>query len=469
MSDTFERFLKFVALAVIILIGVTGVYAARGLHSDGSAWLIEMLPRGGFYIFDPHRAYAQVLVQAPVALAIWLGTVDLNALIRLHSFGFVSVPLIFWLGALLLQFKNKLFWFFLMAFTVSYLRSNFFAAGEFSLAYALTAFCTAVLLRPKIGQWLALAMALAAVVLTHAYEATLFLGTFLIMLSVLRLRKVSDDSFGTRVLLYISIALFFASVYVGGRSTFFQRSYDGQGAANLGALTEIHVLYLMIVPALIACLFTEYTQKLHRWICASVLTFVGFYLLYAFRWDHRNISYGYYSYAYRVLCCFLLLGVLSLAALWRFWLQVFKANSMTAKTNRYLILGALAFFLSMAWLMLYHTYGYYKWAQRFEHAALSLHAHTPIDKTAINRSHGLSEGYNWMWGNPFTSILLRGNAEAIVLNNSRFVSSEPSVYDGLYSSDPARPATNSKFEIYPLVPFKKSGLLFPSLFDTNTQ
>jgi hypothetical protein len=81
-----------------------------------------MLPEGGFYIFDPHRAYVQVLVQAPVALAIWLGALDLNILTRAHSFGFVGVPLIFWVGALALQFKSRLFWFFLMAFTVSYLR-----------------------------------------------------------------------------------------------------------------------------------------------------------------------------------------------------------------------------------------------------------------------------------------------------------------------------------------------------------
>ena len=80
------------------MIAIAGVYAARGMHSDGSFWLVEMLPRGGFYIFDPHRAYVQVLVQAPVAFAIWLGVLDLNTLIRVHSFGFVGVPVIFGWG-----------------------------------------------------------------------------------------------------------------------------------------------------------------------------------------------------------------------------------------------------------------------------------------------------------------------------------------------------------------------------------
>ena len=168
MPHPADRLLKPFALAVILLIGIAGVYAARGMYSDGSFWLVEILPRGGFYLADPHRKYVLALVQAPVALAIWLGTLDLNTLIRVHSFGFVGVPLVFWMGALILQYKDRLFWFFLMAFTVSYLRSNFFAAGEFSVAYGMTAFCTSVLLRQKITRSQAVLMVLTAIALTHS-------------------------------------------------------------------------------------------------------------------------------------------------------------------------------------------------------------------------------------------------------------------------------------------------------------
>ena len=314
MSDNIDRLLKLFALAVIVLLVITGVYAARGLHSDGPAWLIEMLPRGGFYIFDSHRAYAQALVQAPVALAIWLGTADLNTLIRVHSFGFVGVPVVFWLGALALQFGNRLFWFFLMAFTVSYLRSNFFAAGEYSLAYAMTAFCTSVLLRRQVGVFLAVAMLLTGVVLTHSYEASLFLGAFLATLSIVRLWLVPTDPRSIKILLRIAFVIFLMAIYVGVRSAFFQRSYDGQSVANLGAITEIHLLYLLLMSALLVFLCAEYGRQIHKGLCASAILLAALYLMYAFRWDHRNISYGYYSYAYRVLCCFLLLGVLSLAS-----------------------------------------------------------------------------------------------------------------------------------------------------------
>jgi hypothetical protein len=460
MFESIDRSIKFLAMVIIVLIAIAGVYAARGMYSDGSFWLVEMLPRGGFYIFDPHRAYVQVLVQAPVALAIWLGALDLNLLIRLHSFGFVGVPIIFWLGALILQFRTKLFWFFLMAFTVSYLRSNFFSAGEFSTAYGLTAFCAAVLLREKISHIQAALMLLSAIALTHSYEATLFLGAFLAVVASVRLVKVTDDKQSTRFLILLSIAVFLFSVYVGARSTFFQRSYDGKGAANLSALAEPHLLYLMMVPAIIALMCTGYGQRIKYWLVTAVVISVSLYAIYVYRWDQSNISYGYFSYAYRALCSFLLMGVLTLATGLRFWPTVFDTSGRYADNSSYVALAAMIFFSSMTWMMLYHTHGYYKWAQRFEKEAIAINRHTPIDQTTINTNHGWTHGYNWMWGNPSTSILLRGNAEAMILNNSSHKGPEPGIYENVKPGDAVLPMDRQNFETYPLRPFEKKGLLF---------
>ena len=464
MPQKFERSLKLFTLAVIILIGLTGVYAARGLYSDGAYWLVEMLPRGGFYIFDPHRAYVQVLVQAPVALAIWLGTLDLNSLVRLHSFGFVGVPLIFWIGALVLQFKNRLFWLFLMAFTVSYLRSNFFAAGEFSVAYAMTAFCASVLLRQQISYLQAALMVVTAVALTHSYEATLFLGLFLILLSVVRLLKVQSDHRSIRILILLAVVIFLISAYVGGRSALFQRAYDGKGAANLGALSDVHFLYLIFVPAMVGLLCTEHTRRFRTVVLASIVTLTGLYLIYAFRWDQSNISYGYFSYAYRTLCCFLLLGVLSLAIALRFWSRTEQAKPTALTANAYLAVGVTIFFSSMAVLMLYHTHGYYKWAQRFEQEAIALKTHTPIDKTGINTNHGWTHSYNWGWGNPSLSILLRGNAEAMVLNHSDQNSVEPGIYENIRIGGASLSTNQLDFNTYPLGAIEKNKPLFPKRF-----
>jgi hypothetical protein len=420
-----------------------------------------MLPEGGFYIFDPHRAYVQVLVQAPVALAIWLGALDLNILTRAHSFGFVGVPLIFWVGALALQFKSRLFWFFLMAFTVSYLRSNFFAAGEFSVAYGMTAFCAAVLLRQQINHLQAVLMILTGLALTRSYEATLFLGLFLALLAIVRLIQVRSDQRNIRMLIKLAVVIFLISSYVGGRSVLFQRVYDGKSVANFGGLTDIHFLYLIAMPALLALLCTEYASRIRGKIFALTMLLVGLYLIYAFRWDQTNISYGYFSYAYRTLCCFLLLGVLSLAAMVRFWPLAYKIAPRASMADVCLGIGVTAFFTSMAWLMLYHTHGYYQWAQRFELEAVSLQTHTPIDQTGINTNHGWTHGYNWPWGNPSTSIVLRGNAEAMVLNHSEQLGIVPGIYENIRLAATGLPQDHPQFDVYPMRPFKKSGLLFP--------
>lgn len=255
--------------------------------------------------------------------------------------------------------------------------------------------------------------------------------------------------------------MFLIAVYVGARSTFFQRSYDGKSAANLGALTEIHLMYLMLLPVLIASLCSDYLARIRTWLLIGIVLVVGLYVLYAFRWDHRNISFGYFSYAYRALCCFLLMGVLSLATALRFWPALINARPSPAGASLSLATAAMVFFISMVWLMLYHTHGYYKWAQRFEKEAIQLTTHTPIDKTGINTNHGWTHGYNWMWGNPSTSILLRGNAEAMVLNNSNHHAPEPGSYENVKANDPVQPMDRPVLDKYPLKPFEKRGVLFP--------
>lgn len=468
MSLFFENTLKFFTVTLIILLCIAGVYSSRGLYADGSYWLVEMLPRNGFYIFDQHRKYVQVLVQLPVALAIWFGTVDLNVLIRLHSFGFIGIPLIFWLGALALHFRSNLFWFFLVAFSVTYLRSNFFAAGEFNTTYGMTAFCAAILLREKLNFFLAILMLFTSFLLTHSYEATLFLGIFLSSLTAIRIFKLSTDIKPVRVVLIMCFLVFLISIYIGARSVFLERSYNGASTANLSALTELHFLFLALLPLLIFSLASNYFQHFKFLILIGVGLFVFVYLFYTFRWDQSNISYGFYSYAYRALCCFLLFFILSITCVFKFWPERLKANSFSS-SNIYLSIAATMLFTSMAYLMFYHSYGYYKWLKSFEKEAIALKINTSIDKTSINTNHGLTYGYNWGWGNPSTSILLRGNAEALVLNSSKNhiglsadgKGSLPGDFENIRENDLTSQNKQLDNFIYRLKPFVKNGRLFP--------
>lgn len=467
MPKSLESIFKIYSFGLIVLICLFGVYSLRGLYADGSYWLIEMLPRGGFYIFDSHREFVQRLVQLPVAAAIRFGTIDLNLLIRLHNFGFIGIPILFWLGALALHYRNHFFWFFLIAFSVSYLRSNFFAAGEFSTAYGMTAFCCAILLRQNINALLAIFLFITSILLTHSYEATLFLGLFLSILSVIRLVKISFDSLFVRIFLIFSCFAFLFSIYIGAKSVFLERAYNGTSTANLSALTEIHLLYLILIPALTSALISNHFQRLGSWITAFTIGLACLYLIYTFRWDHNNISYGYLSYAYRALCCFLLLYVLSIASTIRFWPEWLKVKS-DKSNNIYLAFASIAFLSSMSYLMLYHTYGYYNWIKRFEQEAISLKFNTPINKTGINTNQGLTYGYNWGWGNPSTSILLRGNAEAMVLNSTlninpdgNYSGTEPGDYENVTENDSISPDNQPVSWTYRLKPFVKNGRFFP--------
>ncbi len=454
-----DKSLKFFVLILMLLIGVTGVYAARGLYADGSFWLFEMLSRGSFYIFDPHRAYAQMLMQLPVVISLVLGTQDLNFLIRAHSFGFVFLPLLFWLAALAIQINTRLFWFFLMAFCVTYLRSNFFAAGEFNITYGMTAFCVSILLRQNINRTLSVLLVLTSVVLTHSYEMTLFLGALLGTVSVWRLWKAKQDSVFVRTCVILAVIFFLVSSYVGFQSAFFQRAYDGRSTANLGAIAEIHFLYLITVPALATLLYATRIKRYAAIFVACLASVIIFYMFYAFRLDQSNISFGYLSYAYRALTGLILIGILIISTFFYYSASRSKTESCSYSTISFAIISTI-FFISVASPMFIHTYGFSKWAQRFETTSLALAQHTPINETGINTNHGWTHGYNWVWGNTYTSILLRGNAEALVLNNSNYVNPAISGYESLKRSDDSEGSRNNLIDRHPLNLLIKKGKLF---------
>jgi hypothetical protein len=419
MSQSLDKFLKVLALCVILVIGLAGVVAARGLYADGSFWLFEMLSRNGFYIFDQHRAYSQFLVQFPVALSIWLGVEELSQLIRIHSFGFIFIPLFFWIGALALQFKERLFWFFLLGFCVTYLRSNFFSAGEFSTTYGMVALCASILMTQKINLVLVILLILTSVLLTHSYEMTLLLSGLLVIVAAIRLFAFNSDARLVRLGIFTAILFLLMSMYVAGRSIFFQRSFDGRSTANFSALMETHFIYLVAIPIICFLLILISGRKARLTLFSLGIVIIFAYTLYVLRWDKSNISFGYLSYAYRALCGLLLAGVISASVVIFYYQRVFFSKPVHQASSLALGLLSITFLVSMAWPMLTSTNEFYQWLKRFEVAASTITTNTPIDHTNINKNHGWTHGPNWMWGNSYTSALLRGSGAALILNNSQ--------------------------------------------------
>jgi hypothetical protein len=434
-------------LFIMVFIAATGTLSARGLYADGPFWLYHMLLRGGFYIFDSQRAYAQFVVELPVYLAIEAGVRDLNALIRIHSFGLIGLPILFWCGALLIQLRTSIFWWLTLVFAVTYLRSGFFAAGEYNTAYSLVALSFSIILLKKISHFYQIILICCAIVLTHAYESMLFIGVFLALTCLVRIWLEKSDGRILNLILLISCTLFLYAAFVGVRSTFFYRHEDLQATINYHALFEPHVSYLlwMIASAMLMVL-APLSSWLKNVVAGLALLASLIYLVFLWRWDKSGISYGFYSYAYRSLGAFMLAGILFCVWLINvapsiFRHQVFKLNEPLLACIVSLV------FLVQACMLLGHSFGYYRWLKAFEKEALLTEGLVPIDQTEFNKGFGSVSGYNWPWSNATLSVLLRGNAEAIITNASNF--------DGWETFDP------KTIEKYPFKDFSKSAPLRP--------
>ena len=106
------------------------------------------------------------------------------------------------------------------------------------------------------------------------------------------------------------------------------------------------------------------------------------------------------------------------------------------------------------------AYGFYKWIGRFEAEASNLQRNTHINESSINTNHGMNSGYNWPWGNSYTSILLRGDAKAFLLNHSDYRSSLFNLYEDAYPGTKFDPALIDYHVVYPFGLIRKASMLF---------
>jgi hypothetical protein len=411
---------KYAVLVSIAMVAVTGVYTARGLYSDGPFWLYQILIKNGFYIFDMHRAYAQILVQLPVVVALELGVKDLNNLIRIHSFGFIVVPIAFWFAALLIQFRTYLFWLLVAGFSVTFLRSSFFAAGEFNTTYGLIALCVALMFKQNCRILTSLMLVLTAAILTHSYESLSFFGMVLAVVAMTRLFIQNSDPWHFRIALSLSCILFLYASYVAIRSMLYQRQYDLNATVNLNAFAEFHLNYLiaMCFMLFLVCCNISMLKK-------TSLVFVGLalsiiYAIYCKRWDATGISFGFFSYAYRSMGAFMLAGFVGLAWLVRYAPSTIKRELFRIDLQHFCVLVCALFAVSVIPLTA-NSYGFFEWLKIFEKEAVTVIGLVPVDQTNIARNQSSVQGYNWPWTNSTLSVLLRGNAEGIITNSTTFI------------------------------------------------
>jgi hypothetical protein len=428
-------------LSLMIGLALIGVYAVRGLYADGSYILYQLLSQGEFANLEPARKFSQALTQVPAWLAMKVGVTDLNILIRMHSIGTTAMAIGVWFIAVCLQYRSSLFWLFTFAFAVTYLSFGFFAHGEANITCAMVALASSVVLRPKFGWASSVLLLFAAIVLLYAYETLVGLGPLLFIMTTARLLLKRDDTKTIKIILIIANVLFVLATRNAIWSLLYSGIQNMDSALNLGALTSFHVAYILFLGGCIAIVFFSQNTKISAAAVVAGFSLSAFYLLSPKLWNPP-----FMMYALRVLASPILFGTLLVAA-WLAWYEaVYKTDGVKWRVGALSISLVWAVLVTLAVPFASANLGFAKWGKRFEQEALTRTSNTPIEQTNINTNHGWNSGFNWMWTNPSLSILLRGDAEVVILNNSGHTGWQP--------FDPAA------IEKYPLSRFVKTKTLY---------
>ncbi|MGR8979422.1 MAG: hypothetical protein ACU84H_04950 [Gammaproteobacteria bacterium] len=462
---------SFRLLILILISGIafSGVFAARGLYADGSFFLFNVLKTEDFWDFDKSRAFAQIISQIPVVFAMKIGVTDLNALIRLHSFGLIAIPLGFWFAALLIQINTYLFWLFVFSFSVSYLSSGFFAIGEYNLAYAMAALSASIILRNgRLGKICSLTLILISILLTRVYEAMLVLGPLLFAISMFRLLLTPKrDVFSSKIALIISSFFFATSSLTSVWSIMFDpvHTYGSESSSaisilsimfhrdTVGLSTALDVKSIMkskqliyMILMCVLCLILAMTERNFLKTIAIIDAFLisSIYLFNTSFW-HSPVNH----YEFRSVSGLMLFFVIAFAAAHYFFLKKLDYfEFLELKRSKYELISLLCF-ISLTIPFYVQTFGFYRWARIYEQEVTTRTGLISIESTRINHSYPY-EGYNWTWTNPSLSLLFRGNLTGAIILNKK----------DQFGWQPFKP---DEIDDNVLGAFKKNSPLYPSL------
>jgi hypothetical protein len=166
----------------MLLIGIAA-WSRIGLTADGAQHLARILDQGPFVLWDPARAGAFLLIQAPLRLLLLAGPASRDTAMALYSATLVALPLLALLAATCLAWHSRPLRALVLAIAAGFTVPLFsYAVSEVNLLVALALVVAAVALRPTAsprGDALAL---LAALILLRVHEggvillATLFLA-----------------------------------------------------------------------------------------------------------------------------------------------------------------------------------------------------------------------------------------------------------------------------------------------------
>ncbi len=208
------------AIGLIWALALWHSWICRGLFVDGFAFLVQIVTYEWFFYFYPPRIFAMIAAQLPVMAAVILGVTDLHFLGQLLSLGFFGLPTLFYSAALYRARNDAVLLAGVIAtIAIVFLSTSFFIVGEYNTLYAMAIFICVTLItgdRLRLGEGLMLALIGAFSV--RVYEAMVYIGPFLVVMTLWRVWRARTDPGGLRplpALLYLAAAVGFAGgVYV---------------------------------------------------------------------------------------------------------------------------------------------------------------------------------------------------------------------------------------------------------------
>jgi hypothetical protein len=403
--DRLDFSARIVVLVALLTLAFTSVFLPRGLLMDGAWFLFRVLRMQDYAINDWSRSYVQHLQQAPLVMALQLGARDLKTLITIYNTSLSGVPLMLWIGALVIQLRRDLFWLFVVAFSLSYLVSGFAPIGEYNVALAASALvCSILLTREPLSAARAIILLLACILLVRGYESALFINPMLAVMCCVRWYRMRDGGL-LRYCLLASAAILLSGTWIAIVSVLNPRDpINAAGAMNLTwTLQSPPMRYALAMIALTTAALLIKERRI-----GIAMGAVGFILSLAFVMQPGWWSGGATYFGSRTVSALFMFAVLSVTIARHEW--------TTVPVPRAVAVLSLSMFVTLGVPMISLLAGLRPFFRCYEQAVHRQSGVVAFMDSGIPQCPGATD-YVWGWTNPTLSLILRKPEQSTIILN----------------------------------------------------
>jgi hypothetical protein len=192
------------ALVAVLVLQVWAGLTLRGLYADGAYYALELLLHHDFAVLEPSRWTSQMLMQAPVVLAMAFGLDAPRAVAASFSLATNLLPLLLTLCCCaVLPPRERAFGLFpIFVFLAAAMSAAFASVADGPTAAAYSWLLLLLILFGRLSRWRLMAILVLAAGAIRLHEATAFLGPILVFACLWRCR--ARESRAARLILLLA-------------------------------------------------------------------------------------------------------------------------------------------------------------------------------------------------------------------------------------------------------------------------